>query len=318
MKKLSIIVPVFNVENYLRRCIDSLISLDNDNVEIIIVDDGSTDTSGAICNEYSNRANIRVIHKENGGLSDARNEGLNCASGEYIWFVDSDDYVLNVFDRILNVITNFKPDIIVMNYVMHNGDKTYNKMHTVLSEEQLYAGEEFLTMVLENKEYYVPVWTNIFSKKYLDCNGFRFRKGIYHEDEQLTPYLFLAAKKICYLDECAYRYIIRENSIANSNKWEKNIKDAFTVFMENAIYFKGNIASEKLMKLLLNDIVEKMIYYLSRYNVPDKQAEKYIDKQFLLECASGPKNKLRVIMFLYSRRLYDLIFRINERMKISK
>lgn len=315
MKKLSIVIPVYNMEKYLERCLKSILLFPMENVEVILVNDGSTDGSGVLCDFYGQENSWTVIHKQNGGLSDARNVGMKAASGEYIWFIDSDDYISNSYHQIIDTIENLEPDIIVMNYEVINNEKVFVKAHRHLIEKNIYEGTDFLLIVLKNKEYFVPTWTNIYSRHYLISNNFSFRIGVYHEDEQLAPYLFLQATKIVYLNIAPYKYVIRENSIAHSKKWKKNLVDTCNIFGENAEYFRNVVLSNELRNLLLCDMVEKLIYIACSYKIPNAKLNNYIGLLFLKNNASNFKTKIRVYVFLYARSLYDLLFKLNAGMK---
>ena len=317
MTRLSVIVPIYNVENYLERCIKSILEFKNNCVEIILVNDGSTDSSGKICERYNNLPGISVINKENGGLSDARNAGLKQATGEYVWFVDSDDVANLDFQEFAKSVRS-KPDILCANYMIcQNGTCTLVEQ-SCLKPENEYTGPMALKLMLKANQYYVPVWRNIFRREYLMKNHLMFRKGIYHEDEQITPFLFLKADKVALLNKSIYTYYIRENSISSSIKWEKNIHDIFDVFYENAEFFSRNIKDEQLKKMLLNDIVRKMIYHLCKHQVPREYAKQYIQKKFLYTYAAGLKNKARVLVYLWAPQLYYTIYLWNEERKRNR
>lgn len=320
MKTLSIVVPVYNVEKYLERCIQSLIAENKSFLEVILVDDGSTDLSVEICDRYAEKyENIFVIHKENGGLSEARNVGLSASHGDYIWFVDSDDSISSgILDEFKNVVENNEPDIIVTNYLMHIGEIVQKKEHKVLYEDKHYSNNEFLKKVLSAHEYYLPVWLNFYRKSFLVENAFRFAKGIFHEDEQLNPYMFLAASEIMYINKFSYDYYVRNNSIMTGGKYKKNISDIMLIFNKNRIYFENNIADIDLKKLLLNDIVEKTIYFSCRFVMDKTERKKYIDEHFLFKNALGVKNKIRVILFVCCNNLYKWLFANNEKIKLGE
>lgn len=317
MVLLSIIVPVYNVESYIDRCLQSILKIQDDSIEIILVDDGSTDSSGRLCDRYAHlQSNIKVIHKENGGLSDARNAGLKESTGQYIWFVDSDDSVEFDMNEFKNIIKS-SPDIICANYKIINGKSEHVISQDCLSGLKNCSGIEALKLMLTNNQYYVPVWKYIYSLDFFRINEFEFQKGIFHEDEQLTPYLFLKAKKTMYFPFVIYNYYIRENSISNSTKWEKNIADIFTVFYANATYFDNNVNDIDLKRLLLNDIVKKMIYHLNHYRVPYKTALNYIDRSFVMKNSYKIKDKIRAYIYLKFPEIYYWLFTQNEKRKIK-
>jgi len=320
MKTLSIVVPVYNVENYLERCLQSLIVDNKSFLEVILVDDGSTDSSSEICDRYAEKyENISVIHKENGGLSDARNAGLFVSHGDYVWFVDSDDSISSgILDEFKNLVESNEPDIIVTNYVMHIGEIIQKREHKVLEEDKNYNNNEYLKKVLLAHEYYLPVWVNFYKKSFLVDNGFKFIKGIYHEDEQLNPYMFLAASEIMYINKFSYNYYVRNNSIMTGGKYKKNISDSMLIFNENRIYFENNITDIDLKKLLLNDIVEKIVYFSCRFVMGKVERKKFIDKHFLFKNALGVKNKIRVMLFICCYNLYKWLFDKNEKRKLGE
>lgn len=314
MIRLSVIVPIYNVENYLERCIKSILAFKDAGTEVILVNDGSTDSSGVICEKYKSIPGVTVITKENGGLSDARNAGLELASGEYVWFVDSDDAANLDMKKFAEVI-QYEPDILCANYSICQSEKYTLVEQTCLSPEKEYTGPSALKLMLKENQYYVAVWRNIFRREYLREHNFKFRKGIYHEDEQITPYLFLQANKVMLLNQSIYNYYIRDDSISSSKNWKKNIQDIFSVFYENAESFINNVKDEQLKKLLMNDIVRKMIYHLCKHQVPREYAKQYIREDFLYKHAGGLKNKTRVFVYLCVPQVYYQVYRWNEERK---
>ena len=141
-KLISVIIPVYNVEKYLRRCIDSVINQTYKNLEIIIVDDGSTDNSSNICDEYTNKdSRVKVVHKENGGLSSARNVGIELAKGDLIAFVDSDDYIeLEMYEKLKENMDKYDSDIAICQY--YNSFKYSIKRQIGVEEEKIYEGKD--------------------------------------------------------------------------------------------------------------------------------------------------------------------------------
>ena len=150
-KKISIIIPVYNVENYLRQCIESILEQEYEEKEIILVDDGSTDNSGSICDEYADKyENVLVIHKENGGLSDARNVGLAKAAGEYVLFVDSDDFVEeNSLSPIVEIVNANPVDVVLLEAQKYYADGTNIPMCDGISKEMVYKKAKKDTVIEE-------------------------------------------------------------------------------------------------------------------------------------------------------------------------
>lgn len=233
MIRLSFIVPVYNVAPYLRMCVASLISQDypKDQYEIILVDDGSTDTCPEICDEYARMFdNIRVIHQENAGLSAARNSGIEVAKGEYVCFVDSDDYwQQNVLCRLLAQIERDSLDVLRfrLQYVNPKGE-VYNPYKDDPFKWNDYSevpmdGVSFLNSRMSTACY---AWAFILKRELLD--GCLFTPGIYFEDTDWTPRMLCKAKRVASTRTVVYNYLQREGSITNavnSSKKQKVLND---------------------------------------------------------------------------------------------
>jgi len=230
-KIVSVIVPVYNVEKYLTRCVESIKNQTYRNLEIILVDDGSTDNSGKICDEISKTDNrIIVIHKENGGLSDARNAGMDISTGDYIGFVDSDDYIDDDFYEIL--VTNledYDADVSCCRFVFewdNNGDSEIigndDSLHIYEGPEALkeYLYGKMLDPFACNKLYKAELLGNATHKD----NHFRFIKGILSEDNPFCIELFKKTGKVVLAGKSMYHYILkREGAITNSTVSQKKI-----------------------------------------------------------------------------------------------
>ena len=213
---ISIIVPIYKVEPYLRRCLDSIVNQTYTNLEIILVDDGSPDACPQICDEYATKDNrIVVIHKNNGGLSDARNAGLNISKGDYISFVDSDDWIDKQYvETLLTLIKTENSDIVFgENEPFHTNYSTQNKkkQYFVTNYTQLGSLEVLFSKNLVS--HTVP-WGKLY-KRELFVNV-RFPIGRFHEDEFTTYILFSKSSKITYTNACLYFYRQRANSITSS------------------------------------------------------------------------------------------------------
>ncbi len=217
---VSVIIPIYNVEKYLRECVDSVLAQTYTDLEIILVDDGSPDNCGAICDEYAARdSRIKVIHKKNGGLSDARNAGLKIARGEYIYFLDSDDYIRNdAVEKLVKSAEVQKPDIIFFNAVLFfdDGPNTSDAwIHK--GDYPPCRGNEMLGRRIANVEWLPGVPIHFYSADFLRRERLIFKKGILYEDQLFSAFAFLRAKKVCFLGEPLYYYRTRRSdSIMNS------------------------------------------------------------------------------------------------------
>lgn len=250
-KKISIIVPIYKVEKYLKRCVNSLINQTYKNIEIILVDDGSPDECPAICDEYANRDDrVTVIHKKNGGLSDARNAGLRIATGEYVMYVDSDDYIEeDSCERLTESITD-DVDVVVGVCKEINPSGITFQQHTNLEENKIYEAKEYVLLSIEKNEWFAPAWLNLYRRTFLIEHNLYYKVGYYFEDIEMLPRLFLANPRVRYVNYSFYNYIIRENSIMTSpitqdkidmtiaiyNEWMQLISDVSDIGYRNRLY----------------------------------------------------------------------------------
>ena len=236
--KLSIILPVYNVEDYLEECLDSLINQDYQNYEIIAVNDGSKDNSLKILKKYEKKYPqlLKVYDKENGGLSSARNYGIDKSKGEYLFFVDSDDCILPNSLKILDKYLNKKNDIIVFPFLV--GATVENSNFELMSNPNLKDNQKrFITAK--------PCATNKVCKKTLFTeNNITFLEGVYYEDLATTPKLTLITNKIIFIDEPLYFYRTRPNSIMNNKKYNPKVDAIFKVLEQLREYFNNKYQEE--------------------------------------------------------------------------
>lgn len=309
--KISIIVPIYNVEKYLERCISSLINQTYKNIEIILVNDGSTDNSLIICEKYKDiDSRIILVNKENGGLSDARNKGLLKVTGEYILFVDSDDYIeKDTCMKFIKILTSVSPDIVVGNGFRVENNKM-ELIKTLNSKKLNLSGKEYLKRELKNNSMKMMVWLNLYKKQFLLENNLYFKKGIFHEDEEFMPRVFLKAKNVLITDFIFYYYVIRENSITTKRDQVSNLEHMYRICLDlNLIY--DNIEDSELRKLLKNDLFNKYLgkiqdIYLNSYsNFKDIK----IDKKLLKATSVSVKNKVRLLILFINKCLYFRIYR---------
>lgn len=305
--KISIVVPVYKVEKEIHRCMESLLDQTFKSIEIILVNDGSPDNCPKICDEYSKKDDrVKVIHKENGGLSDARNVGLLEAVGEYVLFVDSDDYIdknaCEVFYK--NIKDNI--DIIVADAIKIENDRKILMCHAEISSEFILSGKEFLKRQLASKKMNMAVWLNLYRRNFLIENNLFFKKGILHEDEQWTPRVFLAANKVKYIKFPFYNYIIREDSITKKKDRTKNGID-----LVNTCYELEKIYEEiddVELKRLLNDYL--VMLFLNAINFGNLYSKKYrniYDPTFLIGKATSRRNIVKSKLFLFNKKIYKIL-----------
>ena len=235
-EKITVIVPVYNVEHYLDKCLDSVIKQTYKNIEIIVVNDGSTDNSGEICQEYAQKDNrIVYIEKENGGLSDARNAGLDQMTGSYVTFVDSDDWIEQDYvETLYQKITEYQADIAIGNYYSFDeerslflfhilGDSYYEKAHDNVSIfENLYENQEMRSFAL------ISAWGKLYKARLFEQLSFDI--GKLGEDGYLNQKVYLLSEKVIYLNKGLYAYRIRKGSLSRiwTEKWMHALVDAMS------------------------------------------------------------------------------------------
>lgn len=212
MKKVSVIIPVYNVENYLRKCLNSLVNQTLKDIEIIVVNDGTLDNSQEIIDEYVKKYPKKVVSiiQENGGQGAARNTGLLHAKGEYIGYVDSDDYVEeNMYEELYKKAKEADSDIVIC------GNNVVKENYEFLSKEDV--DKEFLLGKM-------AVWNKIYKKNIIVDNKIQFRSKVWYEDLDFTMKVYFSSKKISYVDKPLYNYLLREGSTMNNNNIKRNLE----------------------------------------------------------------------------------------------
>lgn len=237
MPELTIIVPVYKVEKYIHQCVDSILNQTFQNFEVILVDDGSPDKSGAICDEYAKHDNrVKSIHQENAGLSAARNVGLKHARGKYVAFVDSDDYIVpNMYELLLNKLRECGADMVKCGYhEFIDEDITYTRKfvsHCVFDDT--FSKEELLKFSMTDVLYMV-VWNAVYTKNLAD--KVVYPDGLISEDNYASPMYLLESKKVAVISEPLYYY--RQNPEGLSKKEVPLKKPLDVVFCYRMLYEK--------------------------------------------------------------------------------
>ena len=239
---LTIVIPVYNVEKYLNRCLESILIQEWKNYDIILVDDGSTDLSPQICDDYVKAYDfISVIHKENGGLSDARNTGLSQAKGEYVYFPDSDDWIEpDTFIALAEALESQKFDIISFNREFVKGEEDVIISDPV--ETQVFEGKDAFVQML--KHSYITGFANdkIYRKSLFTDHNVQFPIGKYYEDLGTNYKLFLSAKKVYATNQKYYHYLI-DNPDSITQSWnEKKFRDMFEFYKE--VFYSDFVRSQ--------------------------------------------------------------------------
>lgn len=275
-EKISVIVPVYHVEAYLERCIDSIERQTYQNLEIILVDDGSMDRCSEICDEYGKKdSRIKVLHKENGGLSSARNAGLDAADGELIAFVDSDDYIeKDMLEKLYEVLLSNKADMAVCNLRFVDEHQSKNRSRLEQSGKwECMDQEEYWEKVFEpDNSRYVVAWNKLYRKRIWE--ELRYPIGKLNEDEYVLHEIVRCCNRIAYTSYIGYNYVQRTGSIMSQKKKKPNF-DVFSAWMGRIDYF-NSIRREDLSRKQLVPYVEGLVYV---YHLCRTKAEK---KEFRL------------------------------------
>ncbi len=306
MKKLSVIVPVYKVEQYLPKCVDSLLCQDlpPEEYEIILIDDGSPDRCGAICDEYAaGHPHIKVIHRPNGGLSAARNTGIEVAQGQYVQFVDSDDYLEpNVLKFLVGKMEHNQLDVLRFNYQNVNGRYEVFEPNKVSKPFVDYRDEVCDGLTFLNERLGFACYACQFMIRRELLNDCRFKEGIYFEDTEWTPRLLLQAGRVTSSDLIVYNYLMRKGSITKSvgeTKKKKVINDKLYLIdalkeQESNAYdkrwFEGMIAQTVLS--VVSDVCSS--FYAERYAYLHGLKQKNVFPLSSFHATPSAKKKIRL------------------------
>ena len=274
---ISVVVPIYNVEKYLEKCIDSIINQTYKDLEIILVDDGSTDSSGKIADKYAKLdSRIKVIHKSNGGLSDARNKGLKIASGKYVSFVDSDDFISNdMLDYLYKLLKENNSEISVCNFQQFSSEEEIiNEANNKIGKSNNYLNEEILQILLKGDITYGDyAWNKLYLLELF--HNVQYPVGKKMEDIGTTYKLYFYAKKITIGPEKKYYYYKRSDSILGKSDI-KVFQDKLELSIERIEWLK-----EKKVDLDFNDynidLINKIIELYRNSN--DLKSKQYFYKK---------------------------------------
>ena len=271
--KFSIIIPVYNVEKYIDRCLKSIVNQSYKNYEVIIVNDGTKDNSVEIINKYTKKyKSFKLYDKENGGLSDARNYGLNYATGDYLLFIDSDDYInKDLLKKINEVLSKNIYDIVKFKIDLVDEDG-----NLIRKEDGFNTSKKITLKDILSQEFSEPAWTYCYNLEFWNKNNFKYTKGKIHEDFGLSPLVLLKANSIYYINYYGYNYVQRMGSIVNGA--EKNIKRTNDMiyhfdYLKNSVIDDNTISQENkniFLSYISNGVINKGIL------LDGKDLKKYI------------------------------------------
>ena len=317
MPKVSVIVPIYNVEKYLEKCINSLLSQTLEDIQIILVNDGSKDNSGTIAKKYAEKNKDKVIYveKENGGLSDARNYGLKYATGDFVAFLDSDDYIeKNAYEEMYNKAIEENADYVECDFIWEYPNKAK------IDKQYKYQNKkEMLSFVR------VVAWNKLIKRSLIIEHNLEFPKGLRYEDVEFTYKLIPYINKFAYVDKPFIHYVQREGSIANVQN--ERTAEIFTVLDEVIeFYKKNNIYEEYKEELEYNYARYLLCSSLKRMcKIKDKKTRKELlqktwkklncnfpnwKKNRILNTVNIDKNKYMKTINKFTYKIYTKVFEI--------
>lgn len=326
-KLISVIVPIYKVETYLDRCIQSIKEQTYRNLEIILVDDGSPDCCGEICDRYATEdSRIKVIHKVNGGLSDARNAGIEIAEGDYIAFVDSDDWIhKQMLELLIKAIERDGSEIAICSYQTVYDDKRYEDIYyqgdgainTLTVVNQTDSQYDYFVKT-DRREIYTVAWNKLYHRRLFE--NIRYPKGKVHEDEYTTFKLLYEAKGIVWIKLPLYYYVQRSNSIMG--EFRASRFDIFDGYLEKICFYQEHNEDELVCMTLFHGM-----HMLAQYQQWTKEARADFKEQIsfyrtrMLEVSRTSKGRMSLnvkqcVELLLFRCSFGMYYRIWKKMKV--
>lgn len=307
---VSVVIPVYNVEQYLHECIDSVLNQTYQNFEIILIDDGSTDNSGVLCDQYLKKdERIKVVHQANGGLSAARNKGLDIAGGKYVYFLDSDDKIATqTLEKLMETAKTEKSDMIFFDADVFFTDcepdpKVYKYERS--KKYQSMLGREMLKELLQVDEYRTAVPLMFLRKDYLEMNGLRFKEGILHEDELFTFLVYFANGLVSHCHEKLYSRRMREASIMTGTSMIRRYDSMLSIYFELSNMYRANQIYGEIAEIYLARITRSVLAKYNHLGEVEKEScskkqinfkkdvivqHGYNDLKLKIKCSSGIRN----------------------------
>lgn len=318
---ISVIVPVYNVENYLPYCLDSILQQTYEELEVILIDDGSTDRSGMICDEYAQRdKRIKLFHKNNEGVSAARNNGLDHINGKYVTFVDSDDIIHpQLIEVLLDTLNKYDGDISCTCYSRIDiYPETYSYINLDnFNDVSSFSGIEVLQQIYDEDSALLlsVVWGKLYRREIIE--GIRFPYGMVHEDEFFTYKIFFKASKVCFANIKLYFYLIRPGSITNDVSTE-TIQNKIMALKDRMEFLKSkqmDILEVKTIFSLFNNFI--LLYSFERTAEGKEKAKKefnkfYFSHKFFLK-QFELIHRIRLRLFYLSPNIYFGLYKFKKR-----
>lgn len=325
--RLTVVVPVYNVEKYIRKCVDSIIAQTYQQIEIILVDDGSTDNSRMIADEYSNYyPNVRTIHQTNQGLSSARNTGINSCQTELIAFVDSDDYIEpDMYENLIRHLDENEADISIGGVFRENMSGEKFSVYPA-NVKKVFSKKQALIELNSLKYFNMSVWNVLFKTELFNMAAYeeetvRFPIGKKSEDEYTIHKLYARAKKVVYTSTPYYHYLQRPNSITNSSRVNTEQVDASMTRVQFYERWFPDIAYSAKSECIFACMALTNTFLVKEISCPVKLEEKMhgISKQYLAAVVKNKHvrimKKAQVVMYVVTPKLYKCIMQGVKKMR---
>lgn len=308
--KISIIVPIYNVERELPRCVDSLVGQTYKEIEVVLVDDGSEDGCPALCDGYAAvDGRVRVVHKENGGLSDARNAGRRAATGDYVLYVDSDDWIeRDACERLSRVAMATDADLVAFEGVHELPGEDVSMPRTGFSDGEVCATRDFVTRSIGTREWYASACLYMYSShlyRHATSKGdaLYFKKGILHEDMEMQPRLFSMAESVACCAGPLYHYVEREGSIMTGRWTQRRLDDMRSIFEGWKVAYEA-VEDEGYREALLGHFAKCWLTTCRVSGRPETLRIEGVDWRYLFEHGLDFKEKAKALLFGLSPSLY--------------
>ena len=306
MVSFSIVIPVYNVQDCLARCVESVVNQDypKDKLQVILVDDGSTDESGALCDTLATgHSFVEVYHKPNGGLSSARNYGFDRAIGDYVIYLDSDDYLsLDSCAKFAEAIEKAdQPDVVSGTTLKHIDENEQMIVRSTINQPMM-TGKQFLEKELMQGKFSVIAVGSIYKRAFLLREGLSFWEGVLHEDEDFTIRTLLAAKSVISTDIVFYHYVIRANSITTKKDRTKNAISVFAI-CKKLTPMVEQLPERELKKLLKTHLAKIMYGAIYEGKLYVREKRKIIDYPVLKQNSVYAAEKIRYCIARISPKL---------------
>lgn len=305
--KYDLIIPIYNIQNELDACLDSIRRQTHGDFHAILVDDGSTDGSSQIARDYAERDfRFEYYRKENGGLSDARNFGMGKISSAYVFFVDGDDFLeADALEAIDRELAKSPVDVLEFNgWVVKDGERVRKINFRPIEAGVVKNGQDYFLDNIKARSVNVSAWSKAVRSELLLRRRHFFAKGLLHEDELWTPRLYFLAETVRYADKCLYNYVWREGSITHRPDKSENARHAKRIYRRLEAYYRRLDLAKRPRRILLSYLSRQMI---EACRMSPKEGMTAADKKFILRNARDARSVGKALLFLAAPGRYGAL-----------